>query len=77
MVAYGFGFRWSQGFGKAFEGYSGNVDGPGDLVNDRHGAVIGQQFTDGAIKGDLARYAEEFVRSGRANTATNCASCRE
>jgi len=60
-----------------YEGYSDNVDGPGDLINNRHGAVIGQQFREGKLRGDLARYVEEYVRSGRANTATNCASCPE
>jgi len=74
MVADGFGFRWTEGFGKAYEGYSNNKDGPGDIMNNRSGAIIGQRYKDG-YQGDLARDVEDFVRSGRANTTTNCARC--
>ena len=76
MVADDFGFQWSQGLGRAHEGYSNNVDRPGDLENNRHGALIGQQFKDGRLQGDMNRYVEDFVRNGHANTTANCRSCR-
>ena len=75
MVSDGFGFGWPQGFGRAYENYSDNVDGPGDIINNRNGAVIGQQFKEGKLEGDFAGYIEDYVRSGKANTATNCESC--
>ncbi|MCA1704220.1 MAG: hypothetical protein LC808_13530, partial [Actinobacteria bacterium] len=75
LVSDDLGFRWSQGFGEAYEDYPDNVDGPGDLKNNRHGAVIGQMFKEGKLEGDMIRYVEDFVRSGRANTMTNCMGC--
>jgi hypothetical protein len=75
MVSCGLGFKWSQGLGLAYELYSNNRDGPGDLVNNRFGAEIGQRVKDGTLGGSLYGYVKEFVDMGYANTTTNCASC--
>lgn len=73
MVRKGYGFRWSQGLGRAYEGYSDNEDGPGDLVNNRSGAEIGQMWKEGKRRRgdyyDMDNEVETFVKSGRANTA--------
>jgi hypothetical protein len=75
MVSSGLGFKWSEGFGRAYEGYSNNVDGPGDISNNRRGAVIGQQFREGKLGGRIDDYVAQYIRDGRANTSTNCAAC--
>ena len=45
----------------------------------RHGAIIGQRFKEGRLRGDLAStsYARDHVKSRRANTATNYLRCPE
>jgi len=77
MVAKGMGFKWTQGFGRAFEHYSDNIDGPGDIINNRKGAGIGEQFKEGRLNGRIDDYVDGYVRDGNANTLTNCFSCRE
>lgn len=75
IVKEGLGFKWGQGFGRAYENYSNNVDGPGDLINNTHGAVIGQAFKEGRLAGRIDDYVERFIGDGRANLATNCHAC--
>lgn len=75
MVLDGFGFNWTQGFGRAWEDHPGNVDKEGDLINNRYGAEIGQQFKEGKLSGDLGRYIEDFINNGHANLDKNCQRC--